>query len=99
MLNTFCSNEFHSNHPRLTLGDYRRLDNLDEISLGFQPANLVVFDIKNSVLVNLKSNQFAARDLEDCNTYLAWSSDARNDLNLGPADKEVFGQVFVIARF
>jgi len=37
---------------RITLGDYERLDNLDEVSLGFQPSNPVVFDIKNSVMMN-----------------------------------------------
>jgi hypothetical protein len=36
---------------------------LEEISLGFQPVNPVVFDIQNSVLVNLKTNQFACREL------------------------------------
>jgi len=57
-------------HPHITLGDYGRLDNLDEISLGFEPANPIVFDIKNNVLVNLKTNQFAGRDLEDCKAHL-----------------------------
>jgi len=43
-------------HPLITLGIYGRLDNLEEVSLGFQPANSVGF--KNSVMMNLKSNQF-----------------------------------------
>jgi len=57
-------------NPRITLGHYGRLDNLDEICLGFQLANLVVFDIKNSVLVNLKTDQFARRETADCNANL-----------------------------
>jgi len=39
-------------NPRITLGDYGRLDNLDEVSLRIQPANPVVFDIKNNVVIN-----------------------------------------------
>jgi len=35
--------------PCITLGDYERLDNLEKVSLGFQPANPVAFDFKNSV--------------------------------------------------
>lgn len=34
----------------VTLEDYGRLDNLDEVAQGFQPANLVFFDIRNPVL-------------------------------------------------
>jgi len=55
------------NERHITLGDYGRLDNLDEISLGFQTANSMVFDIKNSVKVNLISNQFSGKETEDCN--------------------------------
>ena len=55
---------------RITLGYYGRLDNLDEISLDFQPANLVVFDIKNNVMMNLKSNQFSGKETAYCNAYL-----------------------------
>lgn len=69
-------------HPCITLGGYGRLDNLDEISLGFLPANPVVFDIKNSVLVNLKTNQFARRDLEDCNAHLTHFLDICSTINL-----------------
>jgi len=61
---------------RITLGDYRRLDNLDEVSLGFQPANPVVFDIKNSVTMNLKSNQFSSKEMKDYNAHLTHFMDA-----------------------
>jgi len=40
--------------PCITLGDYERLDNFDEVSLRFQLRNLVVFDIKSSVLNSSK---------------------------------------------
>jgi len=43
---------------RITLGDYGRLVNLDEVAQGFQLANHVFFDIKNSVLTTLKLNQY-----------------------------------------
>jgi len=48
-------------NPRITLGDCQRPDNIDEISLGFKPENPVVFDIKSSVLINLKTNKFSAK--------------------------------------
>jgi hypothetical protein len=66
---------------RITLGDYGRLDNLDEVSLGFQPANLVVFDIKNSVMMNLKSNQFSGKEMTYCNAYLTHFLDACITIN------------------
>jgi len=56
---------------RITLGDYGRLDNFEEVSFGFQPANPVVFDIKNNVMMNLKSNQFSGKESEDCNANLS----------------------------
>jgi len=40
----------------ITLEDYGRLDNLDEVVQGFQPANPVYFDIKIVVLTTLKEN-------------------------------------------
>ena len=55
---------------RITLGDYGRLDNMDEVSLGFQPAKPVVFDIKNSVMIYLKSNPFSGKETDDCNAHL-----------------------------
>jgi len=68
-------------NPRITLGHYGRLDNLNEICLGFQLANLVVFDIKNSVLVNLKIDQFARRDTANCNAHLTSSLDTCITIN------------------
>jgi hypothetical protein len=35
-------------NPRITVGDYERLDNLYEVLLRYQPENSVVFDIKNT---------------------------------------------------
>jgi len=66
---------------RITLGDYERLDNLDDVSLGFQPANPTVFDIKNSVMMNLKSNQCSGKEMEDCNAHLKHFTDARSTVN------------------
>jgi len=66
---------------RITLGDYGWLDNLDEVSLAFQPANPVVFGIKNSVMMNLKSNQFSGKETEDCNAHLKHFLDACNTIN------------------
>ena len=61
---------------RITLGDYWRLNNLDEVSFGFQPTNLVVFDIKNNVMMNLKSNPFSGKETDDCNAHLKHFVDA-----------------------
>ncbi|MCI58833.1 hypothetical protein A2U01_0080088, partial [Trifolium medium] len=44
--------------PRRTLGDYAQRNNGELANLGFQPANPVSFDIKNSVLCALKENQY-----------------------------------------
>jgi hypothetical protein len=68
-------------NPRITLGDYERVDNLDEVSLGFQPTNSVVFDIKNNVMINLKSNQFSGKESDDCNAHLTHFLDACNTIN------------------
>ncbi|KAK2382357.1 hypothetical protein QL285_069903 [Trifolium repens] len=50
---------------RITMGDYcKRTDN-DQISLGFQPANPANFDIKGNVLTCLQENQFDGRANND----------------------------------
>jgi len=65
----------------ITIGDYGRLDNLEEVSLRFQPANPVVFDIKNIVMMNLKSNQFSGKESEDYNAHLTLFMDASYTIN------------------
>lgn len=47
-----------ANPPRQTMRDYSRRTNVGQISLGFQPVNLVSFDIKNCVLSGLRDNMF-----------------------------------------
>lgn len=59
----------------------RRLDNLDEVAKGFQPANLVFLDIKNSVLTVLKENQYSSKEDEDCNIHLTNFLEACNTIN------------------
>lgn len=54
---------------------------MDEGSLGFQPANPVVFDIKNRVMMNLKSNPFSSKETEDCNARLKHFMDACSTIN------------------
>jgi len=54
----------------ITLGDYGRLNNIDEVAQGFQLVNPLHFDIKYSVLSALRENQFLGREFEDCNAYL-----------------------------
>ncbi|MCI74189.1 hypothetical protein A2U01_0095453, partial [Trifolium medium] len=44
--------------PRRTLGDYRQRNDGEMTNLGFQPANPVAFDIKNTVLSALKEDQY-----------------------------------------
>ncbi|MCI90732.1 hypothetical protein A2U01_0112026, partial [Trifolium medium] len=43
--------------PRRTLGDYGQRNNGEIANLGFQLANPVAFDIKNTVLSALKEDQ------------------------------------------
>jgi len=40
-----------------------------------------VFDIKNSVMLNLKSNQFSSKESEDCNAHLTHFLDACRIIN------------------
>ena len=54
---------------------------MDEVSHGFQLVNHVVFDIKNNVLNNLKTNQFSGTESEDCNAHLTYFLDAYNTIN------------------
>jgi hypothetical protein len=58
-LSDFSSNEETGELERVTLGDYGRHNNIDEVSQGFQPVNLVLFDIKHSVFSALRENQFS----------------------------------------
>jgi hypothetical protein len=50
--------------PRRTLGDYGQRANGTVANLGFQPANPVAFDMKNSVLSALKENQYAGLEAQ-----------------------------------
>ncbi|KAK2410388.1 hypothetical protein QL285_045753 [Trifolium repens] len=47
--------------PRRTLGDYGQWNDGKLANLGFQPANPVNFDIKNSVINALKEDQYSGR--------------------------------------
>ncbi|KAK2436917.1 hypothetical protein QL285_021877 [Trifolium repens] len=51
--------------PRRTMGDYCRRTDAGQISMGFQPANPVTFDIKNTVLSGLRENQFDGSAIRD----------------------------------
>ncbi|PNX60662.1 hypothetical protein L195_g052045, partial [Trifolium pratense] len=51
--------------PRRTMGDYCKRSDTEQISLGFQPADLVNFDIKGNVLAGLHENQFDGRANRD----------------------------------
>ncbi|KEH30976.1 transmembrane protein, putative [Medicago truncatula] len=65
---------------RVTLGDYERLNNLDEVAQGFQPANPVFFNIKNLVLTALKDNQYSGKEEEECNIHLTDLLEACNTI-------------------
>ena len=41
----------------------------------------MVFDIKNGVMMNLKSNQFSCKETEDCNAHLKHFLDVCNTIN------------------
>ncbi|KAK2369112.1 hypothetical protein QL285_082265 [Trifolium repens] len=51
--------------PRRTMGDYCRRTDAGQISMGFQPANPVTFDIKNTVLSGLREKQFDGSAIRD----------------------------------
>ncbi|GAU49708.1 hypothetical protein TSUD_135300 [Trifolium subterraneum] len=57
--------------PRRTLGDYGQATNGKNANLGFQPANQVSFDIKNTVLNALKENQYSGAESECPNIHLS----------------------------
>ncbi|MCI24994.1 putative athila retroelement ORF1 protein [Trifolium medium] len=44
--------------PMQTMGDYCKRSDMEQISLGFRPANPVNFDIKGNILAGLRENQF-----------------------------------------
>ncbi|MCI05210.1 hypothetical protein A2U01_0026260 [Trifolium medium] len=44
-----------------TMRSYCRRTDGDQVTLGFQPANPVTFDIKGNVLAGLRENQFDGR--------------------------------------
>jgi hypothetical protein len=46
---------------RITMGDYCKRTNNDQISLGFQLTNPANFHIKENVLTGLRENQFDGR--------------------------------------
>ncbi|GAU41120.1 hypothetical protein TSUD_288100 [Trifolium subterraneum] len=57
--------EMAKDPPRRTMGDYCRRTDTGQISMGFQPANPVTFDIKNTVLTGLRDNQFDGSAIRD----------------------------------
>ncbi|MCI13436.1 putative athila retroelement ORF1 protein, partial [Trifolium medium] len=57
--------------PRRTLGDYGQRNNRVMANLGFQPANPVAFDIKNTVLSALKEDQYSGAESQCPNLHLA----------------------------
>ncbi|GAU10391.1 hypothetical protein TSUD_422810, partial [Trifolium subterraneum] len=57
--------EMAEDPPRRTMGDYCRRTDTGQISMGFQPANPVTFDIKNTVLSGLRDNQFDGSAIRD----------------------------------
>ncbi|KAK2358323.1 hypothetical protein QL285_095517 [Trifolium repens] len=56
--------------PRRTLGDYGQWDDGQLANLGFQPANPVNFDIKNSVINALKEDQYSGAESQCPNLHL-----------------------------
>ena len=63
--------EAMGDEQRVTMGDYCKRTNTDQISLGFQPANPANFDINGNVLTGLRENQFDGRANNDPWDHLA----------------------------
>ncbi|GAU35739.1 hypothetical protein TSUD_370050 [Trifolium subterraneum] len=57
--------------PRRTLDDYGQATDGQNPNLGFQPVNPVSFDIKNTMLIALKENQFSGSESEYPNIHLS----------------------------
>lgn len=53
------------------MGDYYKRTGVGQISLGFQPANFVMFDIEKSMLSSLRDNLFDGKDIRDIWEHLA----------------------------
>ncbi|GAU41492.1 hypothetical protein TSUD_13740 [Trifolium subterraneum] len=78
--------------PRRTLGDYGQAANGQNANLGFQPANPVSFDIKNTVLNALKENQYSGAESECPNIHLAHFYEAcgyTDPPNISESDKRL----------
>ncbi|GAU49652.1 hypothetical protein TSUD_245590 [Trifolium subterraneum] len=78
--------------PRRTLGDYGQAANGQNANLGFQPANPVSFDIKNTVLNALKENQYSGAESECPNIHLAHFYEAcgyADPPNISESDKRL----------
>jgi hypothetical protein len=56
--------------PRRTLGDYGQPNDVGVANLGFQPANPIAFDIKNTVLSALKEDQYSGAESQCPNLHL-----------------------------
>ncbi|GAU44809.1 hypothetical protein TSUD_292020 [Trifolium subterraneum] len=61
---------------RRTLGDYGQRNNGEIANLGFQPANPVTFDIKNTVINALKEEQYSGAEAQCPNLDLSHFYDA-----------------------
>jgi len=75
-----------------TLGDYGRLDNLDEVPFRFQLMNPITFNIKNHILKSLKHNQFFENNSEDwCahHTHFSETYDTINQQGVSESDKRL----------
>ncbi|MCH90689.1 putative transposable element protein [Trifolium medium] len=57
--------------PRRTLGDYGLRNNGEIANLGFQPANPVMFDIKNTIISALKEDQHSGAETQCPNLHLS----------------------------
>ena len=71
---------------RYTLGDYGRLDNLDEVAQGFNQQTMSS-GIKNSILTALKVNKYSGKDDEDCNIHLTYFLEVCSTINPDVASK------------
>ncbi|MCI34206.1 hypothetical protein A2U01_0055424, partial [Trifolium medium] len=62
--------------PRRTLGDYGLRNNGEIANLVVQLANLVMFDIKNTVVSALKEDQYSGAETQCANLHLSHFYDA-----------------------
>lgn len=77
--------------PRRTLGDFGRRNNRQRLAINYQLVEANAFEIKFSLLNELKQNQFSGADSEDPNQHLVNFFETCGTLTLDGVSEEARG--------